>query len=345
MPVSHEWSVRKEDMNAKELDMLLRCITPAEQRYLDDPNAISERYANMERQQIHGREVYFLRPNRLAYDEIHLRKDSRFTSTPYYSHPNVNINYIYSGHCDYLIDDVPVTLHKGDVCIFDIDVVRRKLVLGEDDIVINLNMTQGFFKDSLFHKAGQQNVFSDFLVQVLSTANTTHDHYLIFRAGESPEIERLFKQLLIEYYGDEPLRKQMIQSYFSLIFLQLLRLHQIDSANNLVQIATTRSKSIIEVLYYIEAHAIDCTLAQLGTQFGYHPKYISARLKEETGMSFKQIQTRERLRLVCERLVQTDEPIHCIATSCGFTNMTAFYRVFSDRYDMTPLQYRKQGEQ
>ena len=81
------------------------------------------------------------------------------------------------------------------------------------------------------------------------------------------------------------------------------------------------------------------------TQFGYHPKYISARLKEETGMSFKQIQTRERLRLVCERLVQTDEPIHCIATSCGFTNMTAFYRVFSDRYDMTPLQYRKQGEQ
>ena len=62
-------------------------------------------------------------------------------------------------------------------------------------------------------------------------------------------------------------------------------------------------------------------------------------------MSFKQIQTRERLRLVCERLVQTDKPIHCIATSCGFTNMTAFYRVFSDRYDMTPLQYRKQGEQ
>ena len=240
---------------------------------------------------------------------------------------------------------MPVTLHKGDVCIFDIDVVRRKLVLGEDDIVINLNMTQGFFKDSLFHKAGQQNVFSDFLVQVLSTANTTHDHYMIFRAGESPEIERLFKQLLIEYYGDEPLRKHMIQSYFKLIFLQLLRLHQTDSTNDLVQIATTRSQNIIEVLYYIEAHAIDCTLTQLGTQFGYHPKYISARLKEETGMSFKQIQTRERLRLVCERLVQTDEPIHNIATSCGFTNMTAFYRAFSARYDMTPMQYRKQGGQ
>ena len=96
MPVSHEWSVRKEDMNAKELDMLLRCVTPAEQRYLDNPDTISARYADMERQQIHGREVYCLRPNRLADDEIHLRKDSRFTSTPYYSHPNVNINYIYS---------------------------------------------------------------------------------------------------------------------------------------------------------------------------------------------------------------------------------------------------------
>ena len=202
MLLSHERSVKKEDMNHAELDFFLRQVTPRERFYLDNPGAVSPRYKTMEQRLIHGREVYYFHLQELPSDEIHLRKDSRFTDVPYYMHSNVNINYIYSGHCDYLIDDKPITLYKGDVCIFDIDVVRRKLLLGADDIVINLNMTQEFFRDSFFHKAGQQNVFSDFMIHVLSTSNTVHDHYLIFRTGGNPEIAHLFEQLMVKQYPE-----------------------------------------------------------------------------------------------------------------------------------------------
>lgn len=343
MLLSHERSVKKEDMDCTKLDSFLRQITPREQFYLDNPGAVSPRYKTIEQRLVHGREVYYFHLQELASDEIHLRKDSRFTDVPYYMHSNVNINYIYSGHCDYLIDDKPITLYKGDVCIFDIDVVRRKLLLGADDIVINLNMTQEFFGDSFFHKAGQQNIFSDFMVHVLSASNTVHDHYLIFRTGGNPEIAHLFEQLMIEYYSDSPYRKQMIQGYFDLIFLHLLRLHQLDSGNQLVQIATTHSQNVLNILYYIEAHAVDCTLPDLAAQFGYHPKYISARLKEVTGMSFKQLQTCERLKLVCSCLLKTSDPIQEIAQSCGFNNMTAFYRTFEEHFGQSPNQFRKSG--
>ena len=237
-------------MDRAELDAFLRQITPREQFYLDNPGAPSPRFKTMEHRTVRGRDVLYFHLQELPNDEIHLRKDSRFTDVPYYMHSNININYIYDGHCDYLIDDKPITLYKGDVCIFDLDVVRRKLTLGPSDIVINLNMTNEFFGDSFFHKAGRQNLFSDFMVHVLSTGSTTtHDHYLIFRAGNNPEIARLFEQLLIEYYGDAPYRKQMIQGYFDLIFLQLLRLHQEDSNNQLVQIATTHSQNVLNILY------------------------------------------------------------------------------------------------
>ena len=341
MLLSHERSVKKEDMDRAELDAFLRQITPREQFYLDNPGAPSPRFKTMEHRTVRGRDVLYFHLQELPNDEIHLRKDSRFTDVPYYMHSNININYIYDGHCDYLIDDKPITLYKGDVCIFDLGVVRRKLTLGPSDIVINLNMTNEFFGDSFFHKAGRQNLFSDFMVHVLSTGSTTtHDHYLIFRAGNNPEIARLFEQLLIEYYGDAPYRKQMIQGYFDLIFLQLLRLHQEDSNNQLVQIATTHSQNVLNILYYIEGHAVDCTLLDLATQFGYHPKYISARLKEVTGMSYKQLQTRERLKLVCCQLLQTDNSIQEIAHSCGFNNMTAFYRIFEEQLGQSPNKFR-----
>lgn len=343
MLLSDERSVKKEDMDKAELDAFLRAVTPREQFYLDNPGAPSPRFKTMEHRSIRGRDVLCFHLTDLPSDEIHLRKDSRFTDVPYYMHSNININYIYSGHCDYLIDDKPITLYKGDVCIFDLDVVRRKLTLGADDIVINLNMTNEFFEDSFFHKAGQQNLFSDFMVHVLSTSSATHDHYLIFRAGSNPEIPRLFDQLMMEYYSEQPYRKQMIQGYFDLIFLQLLRLHQQDSGSQLVQIATTHSQNVLNILYYIEAHAVDCTLPELAAQFGYHPKYISARLKEVTGMSFKQLQTRERLKLVCSRLLQSGDPIQEIAHSCGFHNMTAFYRTFEEQFGMSPSRFRNSG--
>lgn len=331
-------------MDRNELDILLRHVTQHERYYLDNPGQPSPRYKDMEHRVIRGRDVLYFHLPKLASDEIHLRKDSRFTGVPYYMHSNININYIYSGHCDYMIDDVPMTLHKGDVCVFDLDVVRRKEPLGENDIVINLNMTNEFFGDSFFHKAGEQNLFSQFMVHVLSASNTVHDNYLVFRSGGVPEVRELFDLLLMEYYGDEPYRKQMIQGYFDLIFLQLLRLHQMDSGKQLVQISTTHSQNVLSVLGRIEEDPAGCTLTGLAAEFGYHPKYISARLKDVTGLSFKQLQIRERIKCARERLLATNESVREIALSCGFSNMTAFYRAFEAQVGMSPAEWRRAGE-
>ena len=327
-------------MKASELDAFLRAVTPREQFYLDHPGAPSPRYSTMEHLTIRGQDVLYFQLPDLFQDEIHIRKDSRFTDVPYYMHSNVNINYVYSGRCDYLIDGRPITLHKGDVCIFDLDVVRRKLYLGADDIVINLNMTHDFFRNSFFRKAGEQSLFSDFMLQVLSSGNTAHDHYLIFHTGGEPSITELFRSLLTEYFSEAPYRKQMIQGYFQLIFLQLLRLHQLDSDNQLVQITSLSSRNVMEILYYIEAHYADCTLEELSLQFGYHPKYITFLLKKVTGSSFKQLQTRERMNAAAKQLLQTSEPIQEIARSVGIGNLTSFYRTFRETFGMLPKEYR-----
>lgn len=119
-----------------------------------------------------------------------------------------------------------MTLNQGDLCIFDLGVVRQKGYLGEDDIVINLNMSHDFFSDSFLRKAGEQNIFSDFLLHVLSARTPSHNHYMVFRSGEDVMVSRLFTALLEEYFDEALYGKAMVQGYLQLIFLRLLRLYQ-----------------------------------------------------------------------------------------------------------------------
>ena len=113
-------------MDLQELDTLFRTRTRREQYYLEHQGAPSPSYRTMEHRQIDGKDVLYFRLPALKEAEILIRKDSRFTDVPYYIHSNLNMNYIYSGKCDYVINSRSVTLHQGDVVIFDKDVVRRK---------------------------------------------------------------------------------------------------------------------------------------------------------------------------------------------------------------------------
>lgn len=331
-------------MRPDKLDAFLRQITPREQFYLDNPGAPSPRYQNMERRIIHGREVLYFQLPSLKEDEVHLRKDSRFTDVPYYLHTNVNVNYVYSGKCDLVIDGVPITLYKGDVAIFDVDVVRSKRTLGENDIVINLNMSHDFFGSSFLRRAGEQNIFSDFMLHVLSTSSPVHDHYMIFRSGGNPTIELLFRQFLAEYYSDTVYRSQMMQGYLRLIFVELLRLYHHDSASQCVQMASVHSQNVVGLLYYIEQNAASCTLTQMAAHFGYHPKYLSALLKQATGSTFKQLQIRQRLKNAAVLLLQTDLPIQEIAQQVGAGNLSGFYHAFEKQYGVLPGVYRQENK-
>lgn len=328
-------------MDRQELDCFLRRITPREQYYLDNPGSPSPRYEAMERRMVAGQEVLWFPIPDLERDDIHLRKDSRFTDVPNHMHANVNVNFIYSGHCDYVINKTPVTLYQGDLCIFDLGVVRRKQYLGENDIVINLNMSHDFFSNSFLRKAGEQNIFSDFLLHVLSARTPSHNHYMIFRAGEDAMVYELFLALLAEYFDEDLYGKSMVQGYLQLIFLRLLRLYQQKPDQQIIRISSGGNSSILDMLYYLEKNSASCTLTELAERFGYHPKYVTALFKQMTGLSFKQLQIRERMKHAAALLEKTDTSIQEIAQQTGAGNLSAFYKDFQRQYGMLPSVWRR----
>lgn len=189
-------------MECNQLDKLLRKYTSSEINYLKNPSTTSSLYKRLKKEVVRGKKIHRFHLESLNKNEIEISKDSRFTEVPNHVHTNVNINYIYSGKCTYNIDDKSITLQEGDVCIFDKDVVRNKQKIGENDIVMNISMSERFLSNNFLGRLAQQSIVSNFLLSAIAK-NQDHDNFLIFRTKGNAKIIRLFNDLLCEYYDKQ----------------------------------------------------------------------------------------------------------------------------------------------
>lgn len=327
-------------MTIENLDSFLREPTEREKYYCTNPGALSPSYRFMKHKMINGQEVLCFQLPELKANDILIRKDSRYVPVPYYIHTNVNMNYIYSGSCSYEIDGKSVTLEAGDVCIFDRDVVRHKFKTGENDIIINISMSNEFFSDSFFNHLKKQSIMASFLLSAVSD-NTNHDQYLIFRTSHSEQICDMFVKLLVEYFDIKLYRKEIMKSYLMIIMIELLRLYSVNNGEHFIQISSNVSDNLLDIINYIELHYADCTLIEVAEKFGYHPKYLSTLIHQRTHKTFKEIQTRQRMIVAGSMIENTNHSIQQIASDVGISNLNQFYKCFQEQYKMRPKEYRK----
>lgn len=329
-------------MNKSELEQLLFAHTESEAEYAASTGSSSPRYSLAEVVSIRGRSVMYFHLNHLDSRQIILRKDSRYIEMPPYTYSSININYIYAGKCTYWIDGKKLLLHKGDVCIFDKGVIRAKERTGFEDIIINFNISDSYFQESL-SKLENQNIISAFLLSRL-TENSSHDNYIVFRTGEDEKVIDLFDRLLMEYYDKRPYTKEIVQHYLSIIVIELLLLHQTKRDIHSVHLPKQSCNRALEILFFIENHCASCTLKEVAQHFGYHEKYLCAYIKKYSGKTFQQIKREYRIREAVRYLLNTELPVHEIAERVGYSSRNQFYKEFRDACHMLPREYRKKEQ-
>jgi len=327
-------------MTVEELNNFLRAPTERENFYRANPGSLSPSYRLMEPKLLNGKEVLCFQLPELKANDILIRKDSRYVPVPYYIHSNVNINYIYSGSCSYEIDGKSITLEAGDVSIFDRDVIRHKLKTDENDIIINISMSNEFFSDSFFNHIREQSVFASFLLSVVANGDN-HDQYLIFKTNHSNQICEIFLKLLLEYFDTKLYRKEIIKSYLDIIMIELLRLYSVNTEDHLIQISSNVPDKLLDIMHYIELHYADCTLSDVAEEFNYHPKYLSTLIRKRTHKTFKEIQTQQRMIVAGSMLENTNYSIQRIASEVGMNNLNQFYKSFKEHYKILPKKYRE----
>lgn len=107
-----------------------------------------------------------------------------------------------------------------------------------------------------------------------------------------------------------------------------------------------REVQIQKALAYIEENLErDVGLQQLAQHVHLHPNHLSEVFKRETGMTFVEYVTRQKMTRATELLTLSPAKVSEIAMRVGYGDVKYFTRLFKKHLGMTPSEYRGQISQ
>ena len=95
------------------------------------------------------------------------------------------------------------------------------------------------------------------------------------------------------------------------------------------------------ILRYIGENYATCNLKTTAKYFNYHPDYLSSMFKKITNQTFTNQILEIRLEQACRYLTLTKLSVEEISFKVGYKDKSYFIKQFKNKYQMTPLKYRK----
>lgn len=271
--------------------------------------------------------------------QIEIIKHARYSITPIHMHSYIEMNYVYSGTVETVINGSKVTLKQGDVCILDENVPHTILETTENDILINFLMSKDYFSTAMLSRLSNNSIIINFLTNALFKTKQ-HESYIIFNCFDNLKLKETIENILCEYYSPSICSKDIIEAYIIIVFSELLRTYQKQNIHNN---KTSRETYIGSILQHIEENYENCTLRSVADHFNYNASYLSRYIKEKTGKNFKNLIQELRFNKACLLLKNTNLPIDVISYRIGYNNLGFFYQKFFEIYKKSPKTYREES--
>lgn len=308
----------------------LQVISLEEQGYLDG-NVQVNKDIYTEKEIFEIDRNHFLKEGRL----VTIRPHSRFIEFPTHRHNYIEIMYVCKGTITHYIDNMELTMQKGDILLLNQHVKHGVKRAEYGDIGINFIALPEFF-DVPLQMLREANVLAEFLVNILRQNNPV-SHYLLFRLKENKAIENLMENMIESLIDDNQNDDTINQYSMGLVFLYLL--NHVDS---LTQNSSQSFNDVViqSTLRYIDNCYKNASLTKIANDFHQSLSVLSKMIKQSTGFTFQELLQRKRFQKAVILLMETDLSVEEIAIAVGYENQSYFYRQFKSRYGMTPRKYR-----
>ncbi|WP_050184082.1 AraC family transcriptional regulator [Domibacillus robiginosus] len=333
-------------MNSAELDQYLRSYKDYELAYFNSTNPpllafhddrefiIEDNYEEVSRQVHHLSDKLIMKPDQ----NITCNQHYRFLKLVPHYHPFIEMIYVYSGTCTQTINGETITMSQGALCILDLNVVHDIKVAGENDIIINILMRKAYFDKTMLGRLSGNSLLTNFFIRALYQEKGYHD-YIVLQTSNNRKIDMFMSELMCEFFNKQLCSEEAINSYMLLIFTEILREYEkeqlIQQPNNIKQY------NVADILHFMEENYRDVSLVSTAEHFHFHPNYLSKILKKYFGLTFAPLLQEIRLKQASHLLEMHDLPVNRIANEVGFSNIYFFYRIFKEKYGLTPSEYRK----
>jgi AraC family transcriptional regulator, melibiose operon regulatory protein len=325
-------------MNPTQLDALLlqhnQTPGPDGQQLIenDPPQSIT-----IQGQQVYLFDLHLHMPDVPIEDSVVISQQLPGVYIPFHMHHYIELTYVYRGQCTVSLLNEQIVMHEGDIMLIDKQTPHTVSQTSTDDIIIDVKLKRDYLSASLSSRSASTNTTTQFLLHSLIDRRQANG-YLYFKDRPDMSLKDTLVRIMCEYFDRDFCSAELIDSYCFILFTELVRHSSIDAGQEQQE---HRDRMVLEMLRYVHEHYRDCNLVELAEQFDYHPNYVSAFLKKETGHSFMDLLQMERLNRAALFLTNSEMPIPAVAEEVGYSSPSFFHKKFKERFGSTPSSYRQ----
>lgn len=270
-----------------------------------------------------------------ANQQFAVRKHTRFCEYPKHRHNYLEFMYVYAGEMVTIIDDQEIVIKQGELLLLNQNIEHAIKYTNENDIIFNFIIKPEFL-EFLSGMAEEQNEVFSFIFDALYSYDNKGE-YLIFKVSNNEIVRNHIEAIITNIY------QQQLNHSFTLKLLVGLLLTELMNNPHLIETYESNNYNklvVISILKYITLNYQEGSLSVLAKQI-HQPDYkICKLIKEHTGSTFKQLIQEERLKAAANLLKTTSLPIVEIMQEVGYENITYFYKIFKEKFKITPSIYR-----
>ncbi len=263
---------------------------------------------------------------------ITVRPHTRFIDFPEHTHNYIELAYMYEGQTTHIINGQEIVLHKGDLLFLSRCARQAIKKADENDICINFIILPEFFDTTLEMLGEENNLLREFIVNNL-TNKDSEVPFLHFKVANVLPIQNLVENLIWTLTNKQQNKRHINKITMGLLFLQLL--NHIDKAQTLT------SDILLRTYEYIEENYKDGELSDLALKLNYDLAWLSRKIKKLSGQTYTELLHTKRLNQAVFLLTETKLSVYDIGYAVGYNNISYFYRIFKNKYGVSPKEYRK----
>ena len=270
---------------------------------------------------------------------ISLRPHTRFAAFPRHRHNYVEIMYMVAGETRHLINgQEQVTLRAGELLMMNQRATHAIERAEEGDVAVNIIVQPAFFQGMLA-AVGEDNPLGRFLVGSLTDRPESLSS-LVFHIAQDVPIQCVLESMVAALVtGGAPLRVN--QAAMTLLFLHLL--NRPETLSDALP-GQGDHALVWEALREIQEHYAAPSLTALAARRRVTLSYISRLVKRATGKSWTELLQEKRLLRADELLLNTRLSVAEVMNLVGYNNSSYFYRLYTQRFGVSPRMRRKAAQ-
>ncbi len=270
---------------------------------------------------------------------LDIRRNTRFIPMPRHRHEFIEIVYMCSGSTVHTIDDSRILLEEGDLLFLNQMTYHQMDAAGEKDLAVSFMILPELLLAGSMEMVHPNSSISSFLSNAMFH-NGLREHFIHFSTANVLPIQNLIENMVWTTLHSSTDINQKNQYQMTLLFSCLEEFARIVFDNTLNDVQYD-NMVVMSTLKYIHANFSSATLSEISNALNQPSYRLSKMMKQHTGQTFKELLQDRRLCVAAQWLRQSQLSVEEIRQKVGYDNSSYFYKLFSDKYGMSPGAFRK----